>query len=267
MLDKPKHLGLTYAEQFKEQSIVDAYVHRPPLPAPVFEQLLSMMAPGPQVVLDVGCGLGPVARHLVPLVDQVDAVDFSAAMIEAGRQLPNGDHPNLRWIESSVEEAPLRPPYALIVAASSLHWMEWTVVLPRFRDLLSPGGVLAIVSQSEARQPWHAEQISIIARYSTNQDFQPYNLIDELTSRGLFQQQGEFHTAPLSRPQSIRDYIESFHSRNGFSRDRMRTEDARAFDDAMYDLMVRHYPAGTVPLEISGHVIWGEPAPDGKGIA
>lgn len=58
MIDKPKHLSLTYAEQFKEHNVVAAYVHRPPIPAPV-------------------------------------------------------------------------------VASQSLHWMDWKVVMPRFRTLLS----------------------------------------------------------------------------------------------------------------------------------
>ena len=200
MHSKPKHLSLAYAEQFKEQSIVNAYVHRPPIPAPVFGQLLKLIVDEPRRVLDAGCGMGPVARTLVPAVDRVDAVDFSRAMIDAGRQLPNGDHPNLRWIEGSIETVPLESPYALIVAAGSLHWMEWAEVMPRFREILTPNGVLAIVWQSEVRQPWHVDQLPLIQRYSTNQDFQPYNLINELTSRGLFQQHGEFHTKPGCPP-------------------------------------------------------------------
>jgi hypothetical protein len=32
MKPKPSHLGLKYAEQFKDSSIVEAYPHRPPHP-------------------------------------------------------------------------------------------------------------------------------------------------------------------------------------------------------------------------------------------
>lgn len=260
MQPKPKHLGLTYAEQFKEQSIVDAYVHRPPIPVAVFDKLLSLIVDTPRRVLDVGCGLGPVARTLAPSVEHVDAVDFSHAMIEAGRKLANGDHPNLCWIESSVETASLTPPYALIVAAGSLHWMDWATVMPRFQQILSPSGVLAIVWQSEVRQPWHAAQLPIIQRYSTNQDFEPYNLVDELTGRGYFQPRGEFHTEPVAHHQSIASYTEAFHSRNGFSRERMSIENAQGFDTAMEALLRPLYPTGTVALEIVGHVVWGLPS-------
>jgi trans-aconitate methyltransferase len=82
-------------------------------------------------------------------VVRVDAVDPSAGMLDRGRSLPGGDAPNLAWIHGTAEAAPLRGPYALIVAGASLHWMAWDVVVPRFRDLLNPGGVLAVVDDAE----------------------------------------------------------------------------------------------------------------------
>jgi len=53
-------------------------------------------------------------------------------MIEQGKQLPNGDHPQLRWICGKVEEVRLSPPYALITAGSSIHWMQWERAFPRW---------------------------------------------------------------------------------------------------------------------------------------
>lgn len=262
MINKPKHLSLTYAEQFKERSVVAAYKHRPPISALVFDQLLHLMVDEPRVVLDVGCGTGAIARPLAPRVDRVDAVDFSPAMIEAGRQLPNGAHPHLRWIEGSVEHAPLAPPYALIVAAHSLHWMDWSVVMPRFRSLLSNHGVVAIVAQEQTRQPWDSALLSdLIPRYSTNQDFVAYNLVDELTKRQLFRRQGEYATPPLPFQQSIADYVEAIHSRNGFSRERMTAANAQAFDHAVTQILTRAYPDGIVQIEVIDQIIWGQPGP------
>ena len=68
-------------------------------------------------------------------------------MIEEGERLPDGDHPGLRWLHGPVEEAALDPPYALVTAGESLHWMDWNVALPRFRELLAPGAHLAIVER------------------------------------------------------------------------------------------------------------------------
>jgi ubiquinone/menaquinone biosynthesis C-methylase UbiE len=264
-MNKPQHLSLPYAEQFKERSIVQAYSHRPPIPDTLFEVLLQLIVDKPRVILDAGCGTGAIARRLAPIVERVDAVDFSSAMVEVGRQLPNGDHPHLHWVEASMEEAVLDPPYALIVAAGSLHWMDWEVVMPRFRSILTPHGMLAIVWQSEAPQKWHAELNQLIRRYSTNQDYQPYNLLDELTTRQLFRRRGAQHTTPYPFRQSIASYVESIHSRNGFSRERMTLEAAQAFDEAVTHLLAAIYPDATVELEIVGHVVWGEPAPQSHG--
>lgn len=41
----------------------------------------------------------------------------------------------------------LDPPYALVVAGDSLHWMDWPVIVPRIRDVLSPNGSLGIVGK------------------------------------------------------------------------------------------------------------------------
>jgi trans-aconitate methyltransferase len=54
----------------------------------------------------------------------------------------------VNWQVAPIEMAHLYPPYALITAGESLHWMDWPVVMPRFRDALSPGGVVAIAGRS-----------------------------------------------------------------------------------------------------------------------
>jgi SAM-dependent methyltransferase len=261
IVNKPKHLGLTYAEQFKEQSVVSAYAYRPPIPDAVFDLLAQLIVDEPRVLLDAGCGTGAVARRAVTFAERVDAVDFSRAMLEAGRHLPNGDHPRLRWIEGSLEQVTLTPPYALIIASESLHWMDWDIVMPRFRAALTSNGVVAIVRLSELPHPWTGALGKLFSAYSTNQDYQPYDLVEESTNRGLFRVRGEQQTPPVSFPQSIEDYVEAIHSRNGFSRERMTVGAAQAFDYAVTSLVLANHPDGIVELEVSGHVVWGEPAP------
>ena len=146
-------------------------------------------------------------------------------MLDIARTLPNGDHANIRWIYGPVETVELNPPYGLITAGASLHWMEWSLVMPRFRRLLAPGGVVALVGgTSIGDAPWLQELLPIIQHYSTNHDFQPYNTVDELTARGLFTVLGRATTDPVPLCQSVADYVASFHARNGFSRDRMQPE-------------------------------------------
>jgi len=179
-------------------------------------------------------------------------------MVERGRQLPDGAAPNLRWICGRAEDAPLAPPYALITAGSSLHWMEWEAVLPRFLEMLTSNGCLAIVVEGALPTPWQAELHPLCGRFSTNQDYQAYDLIEELEQRGLFGRHGDRRTEPVPFVQPLEEYIESFHSRNGFSRQRMRPEVAAEFDARMRELVLAHC-GETVELQLVSRVAWGRP--------
>src|SRR5215213_2953896 len=177
MQPKPQHLAPEYGAQFQDPAIVAAYHYRPPYPPETFAILAGLVRDEPRAVLDLGCGTGDVARPLAPLVARLDAVDISPAMIAKGRTLPGGDHPHLRWLTGRAEDAPLDPPYALVTAGESIHWMDWAVVLPRLHSMLTPRGYLALVGRSEQPPPWREDLLAIIQRYSTNRDYRPYNII------------------------------------------------------------------------------------------
>ena len=121
MQPKPEQFNIRNVEAFKDQAVVSAYRYRPSYPEEVFAILADLVTDEPRTVLDVGVGSGDLARSLVSLVERVDAVDPSAQMIVWGKQLPQGNHPHLHWIEGKVEDAPLTPPYSLITAGSSIH--------------------------------------------------------------------------------------------------------------------------------------------------
>lgn len=262
---KPKGLSVEYAAQFQDPTVAAAYRYRPGYPESLFPRLADLVVGSPRTVLDVGCGTGFVARPLASYVDRVDGVDFSAPMLEVARALPDGDHPNIRWIYGPVEEVDLDPPYGLITAGASLHWMEWSAVLPRFRRLLVTGGVVALVGgTSIGDAPWWSELLPLIQRASTNRDFKSYNTVDELTARGLFAVLGEAKTEPVPISQSVADYVESFHARNGFSRDRMTPTAAAAFDGAATEILVPHAVHGKLQWHYQGTLIWGIPDPEGR---
>jgi SAM-dependent methyltransferase len=257
MIQKPKHLATEYAEQFKDLSMVEAYRYRPPYPAEVFDILAGLLHGGSRRVLDVGCGTGYIARNFVERVERLDAVDFSLHMIEKGKSLPNGDNPRLRWLHGRVEDVALDPPYALVTAGESLHWMDWNVVLPRFHEVLTPVGYLAIIKHDTLPDPWFTELGAIIPRFSTNKDYQPYEMIDEWERHGLFEKVGEKTTTPVPFVQSVDDYIESFHSRNGFSRERMSPEQADAFDEEARKILLGAHSDGVMTMQVVGSVVWG----------
>ena len=223
--------------------------------------LRDLVVGQPRRVLDLGCGTGDIARPLAGLVDFVDAVDCSAAMIERGRALPGGDRPNLRWVVGYAEDVPLpHARYGLITAGESLHWMDWARLMPRLGTLLAPGAYVALVERSPVtRPPWFDEVQTLINRYSTNRDYQSYSLIDELEQRGVFEQCGVESVAAVHFEQSFDSYIESIHSRNGFSRDRMALEAATEFDAGVRRVLANRCPDGTVQFDVVGRIIFGRP--------
>ena len=260
MPEKPKHLSNEYALQFCDGSVVEAYVHRPPYPSQVFEELRALMRDAAHgVVLDLGCGTGDIARMLSPGVRRVDAVDQSAAMLKKARSLPGGDNANIQWIHSSAEAFTIREPYSLIVAAESFHWMDWYALAPKLKAALAPDGVMALViDRKYIDVPWQAELLPLIHRYSTNSDFRPYDLMRELQERGLFTFTGGCDTRPVEFRQSVDAYVESFHSRNGFSSERMGAA-AEEFDRKLKELLAQHAAAQTLTFMMSVSMAWGRP--------
>lgn len=263
MRPKPAFLGPHQAAAFQDEAVAWAYRFRPPYPKATFDILVNLALDTPQRVLDIGCGTGFVARELVGRVAHVDAVDISPVMIAQGKQLPRGDAPSLTWIVGEVENAPLNPPYSLITAGDSLHWMDWATVMPRLATMLTPHGSFAILGVGQLPTPWDDELIPIIRQYSTVSGYHPYNLISELETRGLFQTSDRQTTVPVSFVQPLDEYIESFHGRASFVRERMGNAAAAAFDAAVRALVSR-YCADRVTLQVVTEVVWGEPLQPGE---
>lgn len=257
---KPAHLGVKYAEQFQDVSVVQAYQYRASFPSEVFTKLLELMDQSPaQAVLDIGCGRGEIARELVDKVDRVDAVDFSPTMIELGKSLHNGDHPNLQWICAKAEEAPLNPPYALITAGNSLHWMDWDKLMPLMASALAPKGTFVIVYTGTGTTPWDGDLVSLIREFSTNREFTPYNLMNELQTRELFEMHGSYETTPVPFAQPVEEYVEAIHSQNGFSRERMTRDAALEFDNHVRELVSSYAKQGVLNLNAVAFLTWGRP--------
>jgi SAM-dependent methyltransferase len=259
MSDGPLVTPGEVAGAFGLPSVAAAYRHRLPYPPAVFDVLAGLVTDEPRAVLDIGCGTGNIARPLAPRVDRVDAVDVSAAMIEQGKRLPGGDHPRIQWIVGRAEDAPLRPPYALVTAGGSLHWMDWEVVLPRLRDALTAGGVLALLSANRESEgaSWERALAELVQRYRTSERWSP-DMLPELERRRLFRVQGRAKVAPILFRQSANEYVEALHSQSTLARERMGPDRGAAFDDAARRLLMEQV-GEVVWSRVSGEVLWGKP--------
>ena len=259
ILPKPKGLAPEYGAQFGDASIARAYPTRPAYPSELFELLRQLIRDTPTRVLDLGCGTGDISRQLAPLVDYIDAVDSSTAMVTLGQALPGGQHRHIHWTVSSAEDFSYPQAYGLAIAAESLHWMDWYTVLPRIHQSLTHQGRLAIVLGRRFRDlPWTEALGRLISQYSTNREYEPYDLLEELGKRNLFALEQLVETHPVPFLQPLEDYMDSFHSRNGLSRDRMGAS-AIEFDEQLRNMIVQHRPNPILEFELVVDLAWGRP--------
>src|SRR5215471_20962976 len=133
--------------------------------------------------------------------------------------------------------------------------------MPRIAESLVPGGHLILVDRILAEPlPWEQELRELIREFSTNRDYVPYDTVVELEARRLITVEGRAQTETMAYRQPIEDYIESFHSRNGFSRARLLARRAQEFDDKLKALVGRYCMDDRVSLPVQARIAWGRPA-------
>lgn len=114
--------------------------------------ILGSIPAGCEHALDVGCGLGGLTRCLRTVVPHVIGIDKDQRSIEHARTHP--DAGDLTYLHGDFLTWPFAPEsFDLITANAALHHMDATTALQRMRNLLRPGGVLAIVGLARGSTP------------------------------------------------------------------------------------------------------------------
>ncbi|HEY4227104.1 MAG TPA: class I SAM-dependent methyltransferase [Candidatus Limnocylindrales bacterium] len=248
---------MTLGAVFSDREVARLYRHRAPYPDEVLTTLRRLLV-APRTILDVGAGTGALARRMASFSERVDAVDPSAAMIAEGRALPGGDEPKLKWILGSAEDVPLSPPYGLITAGASLHWLNLDVALARFREALAPDAVMAVADTEIVHGSYWDELLAIIRAYSEIEHHtETPDLMEELGASGRFAIEGRQRTEALPFEQSVGDYIEMLHSTSSLAR--MRLGDRASGLDADVRALFARYGLDALRYGIVGGVIWGRP--------
>lgn len=251
-------MRIPLSEMFRDRDVARAYRHRAPYPDETFA-ILERLLVEPRTMLDVGSGSGQIARPMLRSAVRVDAVDPAEAMIEEGRTLPGGDDVRLRWIVGTAETAPLDPPYGLITAGTSVHWLTPDVAMPRFAAALAPGGRFAVVEKDDGDFPLPG-LLEVVKRHS-ELHADKIDRFDERVARleasGRFVKDGERRTAPVAIRRTVDDYLEYLHSTSTLARSRLGDR-AAAFDTeirAVFD------GEGITEFEqqVVGQVAWGRP--------
>ncbi len=112
--------------------------------------VLGTVPPGCRRSLDVGCGEGLLARELRQVVPFVTGIDRDAASIELARRLDE----DIEFILGDFMTHPFEPAtFDHIASIAVLHHLDAAAALERMRNLLAPGGTLAIVGLARNRYP------------------------------------------------------------------------------------------------------------------
>lgn len=94
-------------------------------------------------VLELGCGTGTTAVHLAPKAGSIDAVDYSAKMLQIARQrATEAGVVNVTFHENSVEDFGAAPgSYDMVMMHSLLHLLDNPgAAIAKAHRLLAPGG-------------------------------------------------------------------------------------------------------------------------------
>ena len=256
-LVKPRGLTPKHASVFKDQSVVDNYKFRPAYTKELFSFLGSIVSSNPDV-LDIGCGSGDLSLGLASFAESVEAVDFSKSMVDEAKK--RDVNRIVKWNHSTFEEFnPLKSKYDLITSAQSLHWMDWPVVFPKIKSLLSDKGYMAIVTRGYENKSWWTDDLtSLISKYSTNKDFESYKLIDEITQRGYFEIKEKMITKTIPFSQTVAELISAFQSRNGLSVEAMGIGASKTFRQEMEQLLMPYSDDGVMELGTYSSVTVGK---------
>ena len=116
--------------------------------------ILEAIPPECRRALDVGCGNGLLTRVLAHdrKVPEVIGLDRHGPCIERCRAHPDAD--GITYVAGDLLRQPFRPAsFDLVTAVASLHHMEPRAGLTRLRDLVAPGGTLAVIGLARPDLP------------------------------------------------------------------------------------------------------------------
>ncbi|MEU8386138.1 class I SAM-dependent methyltransferase [Streptosporangium sp. NPDC048865] len=113
-------------------------------------RILRVVPDGARHALDVGCGEGMLARELRRAVPHVTGIDLDAASVEQAREHPD----DVGYILGDFLTHPFEPAsFDVVASVATLHHMDAATGLARMRDLVRPGGVLAVVGLARDTMP------------------------------------------------------------------------------------------------------------------
>ena len=254
-------MNMRAGASFEEADVVENYVFRPPYPQALFQRLVEI-APARTALLDIGCGPGKISRPLARHFETVTAVDPSRAMIALGRSMPDGDAPNIEWVEGFAEDFPIADRrFDLTVAAASIHWMDHERLFSRLLAHGRPGHVVAVVAGDDAFEPpWRANWVNFLERWVLAVTGEPFDPVgkprewDRYAAHLDIKGEEYFVSAPFE--QSVAAFIACQHSRDTFAPSKLgaRLPD---FDRELEQILRPHARDDRLTYRVRTKLVWG----------
>jgi trans-aconitate 2-methyltransferase len=144
---------------------------------PFADLLARVDAPAPRLVVDLGCGDGPLTLGLADRWPdaRVVGVDSSPQMLAAARALDTDGR--VEWVEACAEDwepADLGSPVDVLVTNAALQWVPThRALLSRWVDALAPGGWFAMQVPANFDAPSHRLMREAAARHTRAADLLP----------------------------------------------------------------------------------------------
>jgi SAM-dependent methyltransferase len=247
---------------FDDEDVALCYPLRAPYAPELYRFLLQQVA-GRDRALDLGCGPGKIARVLADSFAKVEAVDPSGSLLRIGQNLDSGDHPNIRWIHATAEDAALDGPYDLITAGASLHWMDHAAVFPKLAASLRPQGLIAVVNGdgASAEAAWDDDWKVFLASWLERLGHIPSEagFAAAVRSYEAWMQVEGKESFTYVFVQEVEDFITCQHSRETWARSKLGPELARAFDEELRALLEPRAKHGRLTFPVTSTLVWGRP--------
>jgi ubiquinone/menaquinone biosynthesis C-methylase UbiE len=114
--------------------------------------ILSMMPRPCSRALEVGCGDGALAQQMMQFAGSVTGIDRSTDCVHLAQG--NDVEGRVEYLCGDFLPCPLAPAsFEFIASIAALHHMDEEHALRRMKELLKPGGTLAIIGLGKSRYP------------------------------------------------------------------------------------------------------------------
>lgn len=245
---------------FSELDVARCYTYRMPYAVLLYERFLELV-PNRERLLDLGCGPGKIARELAPRFRDVDAVDPSAAMLEAGQELSRSA--NIRWQCARAEGVVLDSKFDAITIGTAVHWMEHAIVFPKMFEWLAADGVLAIIDseRSDNESTWAQRWVEFLKAWlkRVGREYDPVNFAAAGRTYVSWMDVAGKESFIEDFRQPVEHFIACQHSTATFARAKMGAELAAEFDEELDQALRPFADNGWLALKVRSNLTWGKP--------